>query len=148
MSIVYVVSEKNYVYHTQRSCAAMNGGETTPRDRDDLDDHWRVCLRCEYADLPALEDAPLRPDGGVAAHGDPFMPDRPQEATEQAHESEKQPEDAGGTSASGNRPQDNATFTSRSLNSSDSDRRTGLRARDRHASWREVARSCHVEPGR
>jgi hypothetical protein len=28
------------------------------------------------------------------------------------------------------------------------DERTDIRTADRHASWREVARACHVQPGR
>jgi hypothetical protein len=55
--------------------------------------------------------------------------------------------DAGGTSAPA-QDQDDRTQSYSTDRLSCTDHRTDLRTADRHASWREVARACHVRPGR
>lgn len=67
------------------------------------------------------------------------------DGTEQATE-EESVGDAGGTSAPTQDQDDrNRAYTADRLRSID--RRTDLRTAERHASWREVAATCHVKAG-
>jgi len=54
----------------------------------------------------------------------------------------------GGAGTSTSDSSNNDSYVCRSLNSTDSDRRTDIRQTDAHYSWRQVAAACHVRPGR
>lgn len=82
----------------------------------------------------------------VDPNGDRFTSDADDALVETTGTKERDG-DAGGTSAPA-QDQDDRTQSYSSDKLSCTDQRTDLRAADRHASWREVASACHVEPGR
>jgi hypothetical protein len=77
---------------------------------------------------------------------DSFTPTADDDDPEQATQSENTAGDGAGTLSRPNGVS-NVTNTGQRHKSIDQPRRTDLRTADRHASWREVATACHVEPG-
>jgi len=76
---------------------------------------------------------------------DRFMPDAAQDEPT-AQESTNREEAGAGTSSSSQEDASNDDYSNQRHNYSD--RRTGIKATDRHYSWREVYAAQHVDPGR
>jgi hypothetical protein len=78
------------------------------------------------------------------ADADQFM--TPATQDERTAQDETDREGAGAGTSSPSDGVSNATYTHESDKCND--RRTGIKATNGHASWREVAARCHVQPGR
>jgi hypothetical protein len=86
-------------------------------------------------------------DYEIVATGD-FTVKRDDDDPEQATEYKNAAGDGAGTSTPAGKELSDATYTGQRHKSTEQrTRRTDLRTADRHASWREVASACHVEPG-
>lgn len=86
-------------------------------------------------------------DYEIIATGD-FTVTGDDDDAEQATEDENAAGGGAGTSTPAGKELSDATYTGQRHKSTEQrERRTDLRTVDRHASWREVATACHVEPG-
>jgi len=95
----------------------------------------------------------LPEDGGAALAAEPgitsstFITPDAENGSSQATEPTNAPGDGAGTSTPSAYNLSDDDYSTQSHNSTDHERRTGLKAAENHASWRAVARACHVDPG-
>ena len=72
---------------------------------------------------------------------------KPTNADTDATQDTKNDRGRSGQATSVDRPNSNETYTSQRHKFTEQEDRTGLRAAENHASWREVYRACHVGVG-